>query len=73
MLSIRGRRLQITLIAGLLLVFSELRDFWAPGFLRINAGFEIDAIDKLLSGILFMALGLLHRMRSRHIQTSKNW
>jgi hypothetical protein len=70
MLSLRGKNLQFTLIAGLLLILSGLRDFLAPGFLRIGAGFEIDAADKLLAGILIIALGLLHRMRSRRIQPS---
>jgi hypothetical protein len=67
-MTFRGRKLQLTVIAGLLLIMLGLRDFFAPGFLNIDSRFwGIDATDKLLAGILVVALGLLHRMRWRGI------
>jgi hypothetical protein len=65
MVSIRGRRLRLTLIAGSLLILAGLRDLLAPGFLHFGTGIQIDATDKLLAGVLLMALGLLQRMRLR--------
>ena len=67
-MSMGGKVLQFNLIVGSLLVLAGLCDFLAPGFLRMGAGFEIDATDKLVAGVLIMALGILHGMRWR-----KDW
>jgi hypothetical protein len=66
-MTFKGKRLEITFVAGMLLILLGLLDFFAPGFLNISSFSRIDRTDKLLAGMLILALGLLHRMRWRRI------
>jgi hypothetical protein len=54
----------VILIIGLLFVLAGLSDFFiSPGFLDIAPRLKLDTTDKLLAGILIIALGLLHGSR----------
>jgi hypothetical protein len=68
----RDKKLQFTLAAGVLFLLAGLRDFVAPGFLRINSGFNMDGIDKVIAGLLIITFGLLHRSRWRRIESTKD-
>jgi hypothetical protein len=71
-MSFRRIKLQLTLVIGLLFILAGLRDYFAPDFLSVGSGSNIDGTDKLLAGILIAVLNLLHRLRLRGIQPAKD-